>query len=170
MLNPLDLLDVNHPLVFAVSATAAAFATGIAYANLRRARHQEMVTVLTRFLDEPANKSIFENIDAVVGSHPWAVLDDAGVRNTAGCALTALCKIARVATAYSAWHIVLEGAQAHALTDFLVQVAPLVSVVRHTRLALDGKARFYNGNKATAAAELYKALKVPDPDKKKSYR
>ena len=165
MFNLLDVLDGNHPLVFVLSACAAASAAGIAFANLMRTRHHEMAAMLTKFLEAPSNADIFENAKKVVCAHPWAVLDDCDVRDTAGRTLTSFCKSARTATSYTAWHTVLEGDQTQTLTNFLSQVAPLVSVVRHTQLALDGKARFYNGNKKTAAAELYKALKVPDPDR-----
>lgn len=168
MFDLLNILDGNHPLVFGVSTIATACATGIHYANLRRTRHQDMASALVRFLDEPGNKDLFEKAEMVVHSRPWAVLDDPSVRDTAGRTLTALCKIARIVTAYSAWHVVLEGAQAQTLASFLVQVAPLVSVVRHTDLTLDGKARFYNGNKSKAAAELYVIINVPDPDRVRS--
>ena len=170
MFNPLDILDGNHPLVFVVSASATAIAAGVAYANLIRAHHQEMAAALTKFLDEPGNKNLFDNAERVMHAHAWAVLDDAEVRDLAGRTLSSFCKIARTATAYAPWHAVLEGDQMHILTRFLAQIAPLICVVRHTPLALDGKARFYNGNKRYAAAELYKALKVPDPDLMKPYR
>jgi hypothetical protein len=159
-------LELGQNGVTVLSALATAGATWIAYINFRRTHEQAALITLEKLLEELRGDGMFEAAALVNGetvkSGGWAVLSDPQTRDKAGRTLASLCKLARAVSSYKAWHTLLDGSEWQILEEFMKNAQPLIVAVRVTSLELSGRARFYNGDKLNAAADIYRVLRLPE--------